>query len=213
MRLAGLAEQRAARVDLVGLEQRVADPVALGGEEREAHPAADDELVDDARAGRRSRRACRTPSRRRARRRTGAAGCSRSPSSTSTSRSSSRPAADGSVPRRTDDRGVGPVRRAEGVVDVDVEAVDELRRRRRGRWPPRRGRSAGSRAARPRARARRAGPAPARRSTSGRARPSGRPRWVHAVTRRALLLQPPMVGQRGADAEVVGDARRPAAGR
>ena len=40
-------EQTGARLDLVGLEQRIADRLALGGEEREAHRAADDERVDD----------------------------------------------------------------------------------------------------------------------------------------------------------------------
>ena len=56
--------------------------------------------------------------------------------------------------RRPDDRGVRPVRRAERVVDVDVEARRPAGRRRPGRWPPRPGRSAGSRAARRPARAR-----------------------------------------------------------
>ena len=40
------SEQLAAGVDLLGLQQRVADAVALRGEEREAHPAADEQRVD-----------------------------------------------------------------------------------------------------------------------------------------------------------------------
>jgi hypothetical protein len=44
--LAGLGEQPPAGVDLVLLQQRVADLVALRGEEREAHAAADQQPVD-----------------------------------------------------------------------------------------------------------------------------------------------------------------------
>ena len=40
-------EQLATGVDLIGLEQGVAHPMALGGEEGEAHSAADDERVGD----------------------------------------------------------------------------------------------------------------------------------------------------------------------
>ena len=47
----GLFEQSLARVDLVGLEQRVADGVALRGEEREAHRAADHERIDNLEQG------------------------------------------------------------------------------------------------------------------------------------------------------------------
>ena len=57
----------------------------------------------------------------------GCFGSLRRPSSTSTSFCRRRPIADGSELRRADDRGVGPVRRAEGVVDVDVDALDERR--------------------------------------------------------------------------------------
>ena len=42
----GTGEQVAAGVDHVGLEQRLADLVALGLEEREAHAAADEQPVD-----------------------------------------------------------------------------------------------------------------------------------------------------------------------
>ncbi len=41
-----LVEDAPARVDLIGLEQRVADALALGGEEREAHRPTDHERVD-----------------------------------------------------------------------------------------------------------------------------------------------------------------------
>ena len=57
----------------------------------------------------------------------GRVGCSRRPSSTSTSRGEEPPGALRQVLRRADDRGVGAVRRAEGVVHVGVEAVDEPR--------------------------------------------------------------------------------------
>ena len=41
-----VARKPPAGVDLVRLQQRVADLVALRGEEREAHPAADQQPVD-----------------------------------------------------------------------------------------------------------------------------------------------------------------------
>ena len=44
----GPGQQGLDGVDLVGLEQRVADPVALGGQEGEAHAAAHDQAVDPA---------------------------------------------------------------------------------------------------------------------------------------------------------------------
>ena len=44
--VAGLVEEAPAVVDLVGLEQRVADVVPLRGQEGEAHPAADEQPVD-----------------------------------------------------------------------------------------------------------------------------------------------------------------------
>ncbi len=55
----------------------------------------------------------------------GRAGATRRPPRTSTSRASSRPAAEGRRGGWAHDRGVGPVRGAEGVVDIGVEAVDE----------------------------------------------------------------------------------------
>ena len=41
-----VGDQPLAGLDLVGLQQRVADPVALGGQERVAHAAADEQSVD-----------------------------------------------------------------------------------------------------------------------------------------------------------------------
>ena len=123
--------ERAARTCRpVGLEQRVADRLALRGEEREAHRAADHDRVDDAEqrlddaelvgdlgaAEHGDERALRLvaqaeqdvdlllqqpPHRRR------------------------------HELRRPDDRGVGAMRGAERVVDVGVDAVDELRHERR----------------------------------------------------------------------------------
>ena len=55
----------------------------------------------------------------------GRAGSSSRPPRTSTSLARRRPAALGRRGRRADDRGVGPVGGAEGVVDVEVEALDQ----------------------------------------------------------------------------------------
>ena len=92
--LVALASRRLARVDLVGLEQRVADRVALGGEEREAHRPADGERVDV------SSSASMTPSLSLtlappSTATNGRLGSLRIRSSTSTSRCSRRPIADG----------------------------------------------------------------------------------------------------------------------
>ena len=192
-----VVEQAAARRRPVGLaraSRRRAWPCA--SEERERHRAADEDRVapveqrvDDAElvahlgaAEHGDERALR---RRRA-----------APSSTSTSRASSRPAGARQDARRADDRRVRAVRRAERVVHVDVAELDERWSRTRGRSSSRPGRSAGSRAAR-RRRARgatsgstgaddrgrerhvaaeqlaRAAPRPAPSSTAGRRRPSG----------------------------------------
>ncbi len=62
----GLGEQRPAGLDLVVLEQRVADLVALGLEEGEAHPAADQQPSRPWAAASRSPPACRSPCCRRA---------------------------------------------------------------------------------------------------------------------------------------------------
>ncbi len=125
--------------------------------------------------GARSRRACRStldPPRMATNGRVGLAPAP--PSSTSTSRCSSRPARRRHAAGRTDDRRRGPgatprTRRSRRrrMPSTSFGA------RRRGRWPPRPGRSAGSRAARRRGPARRAGPAPAPPSTSGRGVPFG----------------------------------------
>ena len=92
-----VSSSRLAVLDPVRLHERVADAVALRGEEREGHGAADEdrvapleqradhtELVAHLGAAEHGRR-------------TGASGASSSAESTSTSRSSSRPAADGST--------------------------------------------------------------------------------------------------------------------
>ena len=148
-RLAAL-EQLAAGIDLIGLEQRVTDRCALRGEEREAHRAADDERVDDPEqrvdhselvahlrtAEHRDERASRMVAH--AEQHLDLAG---------------EQAAGGARqrPRRPDDRRVGAMRGAERVVDVRVLAVDELRDESGVVLPPRRDRTAGSRAARRRA--------------------------------------------------------------
>ena len=92
-------------------------------------------------------------------------------------------------------------RRAEGVVDVGVLALDRAGPRRPGRSPSRPGRTAGSRAARRRARARPGGPAPAPSSTAGSGAPFGpaevaargdraRPaRWSHSRVGRAARMR------------------------
>ena len=147
--IAGPCEQLAAVVDLVGLDERVADVCALRGEERERHRAADERACRTRRAARRSRRACRSPSRRRAPRRTAAS------------------ASSSSAEQHLDLAGQQPARRADGSTrggpTIDAwarcdgaervvrrtrrRARDEVRRRTRGRSPPRPDRTAGSRAA------------------------------------------------------------------
>ena len=170
-------------------------------------PPPIDERVDDRRAARRSRRACRSPWRRRAPRRTGGRGARGG-------RAAPRPPwPAGGRPRsaglrRADDRRVGPVGGAERVV------------RRRRPCPRRAARTkAGSFALLARVEAQvleqldargELGEPGAHRvpsSTSGRA--ALRPAEVAARgDRGAVRLQPLDRGQRGADAEVVGDARR-----
>ena len=133
-------------------------------------------------------------------------------------------------------RGVRAMGRAERVVDVDVGQRRRAAPRRRRRWPsPRRG-SAGSRAAGPRR------AVSARRPPRLRARRSRRPsrpacraarrgarrparaqifddlalraaRGATRARRRTAVEQVADRRQRGADARVVGDRRRPRAGR
>ena len=122
--VAVLGEQRSAAVDLVGLAQRVADLVTHRGEEREAHAPADDDRVRDLQqcgqhaelvghlrpAGDRDERMLRVL--------------------TQTQQyldlCRQQPTRGRGQPRgRTDDRGVGTVRRTEGVVDVQIVAGDE----------------------------------------------------------------------------------------
>ena len=142
-------EQLAAVLDLIGLDERVADVRALRDEERERHRAADEELVaafeqrvdhaelvahlhaaehHDERLLRRVEQraqhldlACEQP-----------------------------PGGRRHHPRRPDDRRVRAVRGAERVVDVHVAELGEVRRERGIVRSPRPARSAGSRAASPR---------------------------------------------------------------
>ena len=202
-----------AGVDLVGLEQAGADVVALGGQEGEAHAAADDEAVGHARAARSITPSLSLtfdppehdhegPTRVVAQRQQHLDLAGQQP-----------PGRAGQEPRRADDRGVGPVRGAEGVVDVGVLTLDQ---------PLHEGRIVG-RLTRVEAQVleqldarRQLGQAlarPARPSTGDRARPSGRPRWVQAVTVAPRRLQPLDGGQGGPDAQVVGDVGRPRWGR
>ncbi len=112
----------------------------------------------------------------------GRAGAPSKPPSTSTSRWTRSPAALGS------DAG-GPTTEAwrrwrdpEGVVHIGVVTRSPASGRRTGRRPPRRDRTGGSRAARPGGPG---GPTPrgrARPRRLGSGWPSGRPRWVQAVT-------------------------------
>ena len=203
--VAVLGEQPPARVDLVGLDQRVADAVALGDEEREAHAAADHEGVDDTEqrlddgelvghlrpaehgdegpqrllphAEQHLDLALEQPAGGRRQRR-----------------------------RRTDDRRVGAVRRAEGVVDVGVEARRSASATKAGSLPSSPGSNRRfSSSSTP-------GASSASRARTGvdgvlRVRLPLGPAEVRAGDdRRALLLQPPQRRHRGADAEVVGDA-------
>jgi hypothetical protein len=114
-----------ARVDHVGLEQRVADGVALGGEEREAHAAADDEAVDlgqqrldDAELVGHLGPAEDGDER--------AAGVVAQAAEDLDLLGQQPPGRRREVLRRADDGGVRPVRRAERVVDVGVLALDQL---------------------------------------------------------------------------------------
>ena len=91
---------RARELDALLLDQRVAGRVALRAEEAEAHRAADQDRVGDARGSARSRRSCRSPWRRRGPRPAGAAGRRGRAVSSRTSRSSSRPAYAGQQVRR-----------------------------------------------------------------------------------------------------------------
>ena len=160
----------------------------------------------------------------------GRSGSSRRESSR-TSFSSRRPAPFSATSlRHADDRGMRAVRRAEGVVDVDVGESRERLRRTPDRWPPRRRGSGGSRAAGPRRargrRAARSASGPMQSSTNRTGRPSssakrtatgasessgfglplGLPRCEAQRTRAPRSSASRTVGQRLDDARVVGDA-------
>ena len=123
--LVALASRLAAGVDLIRLEQGVTDRVALGGEEREAHRPADGEGVDDveqrlddaelvADLGA-PEHGDERPLRVRAQLQQHLdLALQQAPSGGRQER------------RRADDRGVGAVRRPEGVVDVAIRALDQL---------------------------------------------------------------------------------------
>ena len=135
----------------------------------------------------------------------GRGGSLRRPSRTSTSSRQQPAGGRGQRAGRPDDRGVGPVRGAEGVVHVAVEPVDEagdeggVVRLLAGVEAQVLGQlDAG-------AAARRGGPARRPSSSGGRARPSAAPGGSRPRSGRALRLQPLERGQGGADAQVVGD--------
>ena len=193
------------------LEQRVADRVALRGEEREAHRAADDERVDDLQqrlddaelvgdlraAEHGDERALRVVAQ--------AEEDVDLLLQQQTHRRRQRL-------RRPDDRRVGAVGGAERVVDVGVDPVDELGDERRIVALLARVEAQVLQQLDARAPARPAAPEPAPSSTSGSGAPFGRPRWLAQTTVAPLRLQPFDRRQRGADAEVVGDPTRPSIG-
>ena len=124
-RLRRLVEQAPAGVDLIGLEQRVADRVAAGGEKREAHRPADrqgvhrlEQRLDDAQLV-----GDLGPAEDGDERAVGLAAQAQQHLDLALQQA---PGGARNVLRRADDRGVGAVRRAERVVDVAVDAVDEL---------------------------------------------------------------------------------------
>ncbi len=114
-----------ARLDLIGLEERIADRGPLRGQEREAHRATHHERVDDGQervdhsqlvadlrsAQHRDERVARMVTHAE----------QHLDLTCEQAAGSARQRA-----RRTDDRGVGPVRGAEGVVDIDILAGDQL---------------------------------------------------------------------------------------
>ena len=149
-----IGQQPPTCVDLIRLPQRVADRMALRGEEREAHRSADDELVDD--FEQRLDHAELVAD-------LGAAehGHERSLRVVAQSQQHvdlllhQQTHRRRQRARRTDDRCVCAVACAERVVDVGVDAVDQAWRRTADRFPPRQGRIAGSPGARRLAPARR----------------------------------------------------------
>ena len=173
-------EEAPAVVDLVGLEKRVADLVALGREEGEAHAAADGERVDDP-----EQRVDDTElvaHLRPAEHRHEWPGRVVAEAEEHLDLLGQQPAGGaGQELRRPHDRGVGPVRCTEGVIDVGVEPVDQpfdelgivgllprvvpqvLQQLHPGASSPSRRRTGST-------------------EYFGSGLPLGRPRWVHAVT-------------------------------
>ncbi len=164
------------------------DVVAGRGQEGEGHPPAHHQGVDPVEQGLEHARACRPPWPRRPRPRTAGPGCPSSPPSASISRWRRKPGGAGQPAGRPDHRGVAAVGDAEGVVDVGVVPVDQLLD------------EGGSLAVSPgskrrfsmsstwgasRASSSRTGP----RSQRASGAPSGRPRWVQAVTLAPCSMQ------------------------
>ena len=165
-------EQPPAGLDLVLLEQRVADGWPRAARNVKHIPPPMTRRVDDLSSAPITPSLSLTfaPPRTAT---NGRFGLLRSPRSTSTSLASSRPAALRQRGGRADDRGVGPVRGTEGVVDVGVLALDEpgderrvVRRLARIETEVLEQLDAGRQLGQP-------GPHRGRSSTLGRARPSG----------------------------------------
>jgi hypothetical protein len=123
--LARALEEALAGVDPVGLHQRVPHLVPLGQHEREAHGPADGQVVDlvdqgfdDAHLGADLRPAQNGDE--------GVHGPVQEAAEDLDLLGQEPARGAGQLLRRTDHRGVGPVTSAEGVVDVEVEAPDQL---------------------------------------------------------------------------------------
>ena len=117
-------EDGSAGLDLIGLAQRVADRMATRGEEREAHPAADREAIDDLqqRVDHPELVAHLRTAQHGDERATGALTQTQQHVDLTREQPSGRAR---QRRRRTDDRRVRPVGRPECVVDVRVHAGDE----------------------------------------------------------------------------------------
>ena len=127
-------------VHLVVLDQRLAGLVALRAEEGVGHRAADQQRVDLAGAGCRSRRSCRRLWRRRGSATNGRLGFSSAPPRNSNSFSIRKPAAAGLPAASLGHAGRGGVRAvrgAEGVVHVNVAQLGQLPGEAPGRSSPR----------------------------------------------------------------------------
>ena len=204
-----LVEQTLARVDLIGLPQRVADRVALRGEEREAHRATDHQRVDDVeqRLDHAELVADLRPAEH---------GDERPLRLVAQAEQDVDLLLQQQPHRRRQAYCGGPTIEAcarcagaERVVDVGVDARRPASRRTPGRCPPRPDRSAGSPAARHRAPTRRGARGPVSIEYFGFGC-ALRPAEVAAPSPRCAprLGEPLDRRQRGADAEVVGDRAR-----